>query len=71
MIEYRFKLKTILAFIHPGETLVVTRVDRLPRSMKNRDPVEREGRLSRRDGGILDTPRSGRQSLLRQARRLC
>ena len=28
------ELKTILDFIHPGETLVVTRIDRLARSMQ-------------------------------------
>lgn len=32
-LEGRPELKTILDFIHPGETLVVTRIDRLARSM--------------------------------------
>ena len=32
-LENRSELKTILDFIHPGETLVVTRIDRLARSM--------------------------------------
>lgn len=32
-LESRPELKTILDFIHPGETLVVTRIDRLARSM--------------------------------------
>lgn len=32
-LEGRSELKTILDFIHPGETLVVTRIDRLARSM--------------------------------------
>ena len=31
----RPELKTILDFIHPGETLVVTRIDRLTRSMRD------------------------------------
>ena len=31
----RPKLGTILEFIHPGETLVVTRIDRLARSMRD------------------------------------
>ena len=31
----RPELKTILDFIHPGETLVVTRIDRLARSMRD------------------------------------
>ncbi|MCC5960270.1 MAG: recombinase family protein [Rhodobacteraceae bacterium] len=31
----RPELKTILDFIHPGETLVVTRIDRLARSMQD------------------------------------
>lgn len=32
-LEGRPELQTILDFIHPGETLVVTRIDRLARSM--------------------------------------
>lgn len=32
-LEGRSELKTILDFIHPGETLMVTRIDRLARSM--------------------------------------
>jgi len=32
-LEGRPELKTILDFIHPGETLVVTRIDRLARSL--------------------------------------
>ncbi|MCR8551068.1 recombinase family protein [Salipiger sp. P9] len=32
-LEDRTELKTILDFIHPGETLVVTRIDRLARSL--------------------------------------
>lgn len=32
-LEGRPELKTILDFIHPGETLVITRIDRLARSM--------------------------------------
>lgn len=32
-LDGRSELKTILDFIHPGETLVVTRIDRLARSM--------------------------------------
>ena len=35
-LDGRPELKTILEFIHPGETLVVTRIDRLARSL--RDP---------------------------------
>ena len=31
----RLELRTILDFIHPGETLVVTRIDRLARSMRD------------------------------------
>lgn len=34
-LEDRVELKTILDFIHPGETLVVTRIDRLARSMRD------------------------------------
>ena len=34
-LEDRPELKTILDFIHPGETLVVTRIDRLARSMQD------------------------------------
>lgn len=34
-LEGRSELKTILDFIHPGETLVVTRIDRLARSMQD------------------------------------
>ena len=34
-LENRPELGTILDFIHPGETLVVTRIDRLARSMKD------------------------------------
>ena len=34
-LERRPELKTILDFIHPGETLVVTRIDRLARSMQD------------------------------------
>lgn len=34
-LEGRSELKTILDFIHPGETLVVTRIDRLARSMRD------------------------------------
>lgn len=34
-LEDRIELKTILDFIHPGETLVVTRIDRLARSMRD------------------------------------
>ena len=33
ILENRSELRTILDFIHPGETLVVTRIDRLARSM--------------------------------------
>lgn len=33
--EGRPELQTILDFIHPGETLVVTRIDRLARSMQD------------------------------------
>ncbi len=32
-LNSRTELKTILEFIHPGETLVVTRIDRLARSL--------------------------------------
>ena len=34
-LENRSELGIILDFIHPGETLVVTRIDRLARSMKD------------------------------------
>jgi len=34
-LEGRPELKTILDFIHPGETLVVTRIDRLARSIRD------------------------------------
>ncbi len=34
-LDGRTELKTILDFIHPGETLVVTRIDRLARSMRD------------------------------------
>ena len=34
-LEKRSELGIILDFIHPGETLVVTRIDRLARSMKD------------------------------------
>ncbi|MET4102549.1 DNA invertase Pin-like site-specific DNA recombinase [Roseovarius sp. MBR-78] len=34
-LQGRPELKTILDFIHPGETLVVTRIDRLARSMQD------------------------------------
>lgn len=34
-LEGRPELKTILDFIHPGETLVVTRIDRLARSLSD------------------------------------
>lgn len=34
-LEGRTELKTILDFIHPGETLVVTRIDRLARSLRD------------------------------------
>jgi len=34
-LEDRSELKTIPDFIHPGETLVVTRIDRLARSMRD------------------------------------
>jgi DNA invertase Pin-like site-specific DNA recombinase len=34
-LEGRPELKTILDFIHSGETLVVTRIDRLARSMQD------------------------------------
>ena len=32
-LKGRPQLKTILDFIHPGETLIVTRIDRLARSL--------------------------------------
>ena len=34
-LKDRSELNTILDFIHPGETLVVTRIDRLARSMRD------------------------------------
>jgi DNA invertase Pin-like site-specific DNA recombinase len=34
-LDGRLELKTILDFIHPGETLVVTRIDRLARSLSD------------------------------------
>lgn len=34
-LEARPQLNTILDFIHPGETLVVTRIDRLARSLRD------------------------------------
>jgi DNA invertase Pin-like site-specific DNA recombinase len=34
-LDGRPELKTILDFIHPGETLIVTRIDRLARSMRD------------------------------------
>ena len=34
-LEDRLELKTILDFIHPGETLVGTRIDRLARSLRD------------------------------------
>ena len=34
-LQGRPELRTILEFIHPGETLVVTRIDRLARSMRD------------------------------------
>ena len=35
----RPELQTILDFIHPGETLVVTRIDRLARSIRDRQVI--------------------------------
>ena len=71
----RPELRTILDFIHPGETLVVTRIDRLARSMHDlqthRRLAEKQGSASRRDraaSGYID--RSG-QGVLRYARGLC
>ena len=34
-LQGRPELRTILEFIHPGEILVVTRIDRLARSMRD------------------------------------
>ena len=40
-LDGRPELKTILDFIHPGETLVVTRIDRLARSMQDLQTIVR------------------------------
>ena len=68
------ELGTILEFIHPGETLVVTRIDRLARSCAISRSLSRP---SRTRAPISPPPNSGghldrcRQGVLRHARRLC
>ena len=72
----RPELGTILEFIHPGETLVVTRIDRLARSMRDlqiivatlKDKGAHPSRRHRTARGHLDRCRQG---VLRHARRLC
>ena len=70
----RPELQTILDFIHPGETLVVTRIDRLARSMRGLQIIVttlkdkgRPARCHRAARGHLDR---GRQGILRHARRV-
>ena len=52
-LEGRPELKTILDFIHPGETLVVTRIDRLARSMQDLQTIVR--RLKEKDAHLAAT----------------
>jgi len=40
-LDGRPELKTILEFIHPGETLVITRIDRLARSLSDLQAIVR------------------------------
>jgi hypothetical protein len=73
-VDARPELKTILDLIHPGETLVVTRIDRLAqpwRSTDHRRAAEIERRASGRDRKACRYLRRGRQDLLRHAGRLC
>ena len=52
-LDGRPELKTILDFIHPGETLVVTRIDRLARSMQDLQTIVR--RLKEKDAHLAAT----------------
>ena len=52
-LEGRPELKTILDFIHPGETLVVTRIDRLARSMRDLQTIV--GRLKEKGAHLAAT----------------
>ena len=44
----RPEIRTILDFIHPGEPLVVTRIDRLARSMRDLQGILRDSQGQRR-----------------------
>jgi len=52
-LEGRPELRTILDFIHPGETLVVTRIDRLARSMQDLQTIV--GRLKEKGAHLAAT----------------
>ena len=52
-LDGRPELKTILDFIHPGETLVVTRIDRLARSMQDLQTIV--GRLKEKGAHLAAT----------------
>ena len=70
----RPELGVILDFIHPDETLVVTRIDRMARSMHDLQVIVATLKQGcppcryRTARGHLDR---GRQGVLRHARRLC
>lgn len=52
-LDGRPELRTILDFIHPGETLVVTRIDRLARSMHDLQTIV--ARLKRKGAHLAAT----------------
>ena len=64
------ELKTILDFIHPGETLGVTRIDRLARSMRDLQIIVATLKDKGGHRAVRRHLDRGRQGVLRHARRV-
>lgn len=71
----RSQLHTILDPIHPGETLVVTRIDRLARSLRDLqlivDRIKTKGTHLFATEQSVDASTAAGKALFRHARRLC
>jgi|GEM_PF-4553783 len=73
-LDGRPELRTILDFIHPGETLVITRIDRLPRFMRDLQTIvtmlkDKRAHLAATEQPV-DTSTAAGKACLGHARRL-
>ncbi len=56
----RSELQVLLDFVHAGDTLVVTRIDRLARSLKDLQDIVHELKAKGRSPDLAQQPRSPR-----------